>query len=83
MLTAPGKDKILGVTIIGTRAGDMLGEFTLAMRNGLGLNKILRTVHPYPSWTEAAKAAAGEWRRAHAPEWLLKLSARLLARMRG
>lgn len=83
VLTPPGKDKILGATIVGSRAGDMLGEFTLAMRNGLGLNKILRTVHPYPSWTEAAKATAGEWRRAHAPEWALKLSARLLVWMRG
>lgn len=83
VLTPPAKDRILGVTIVGARAGDVLGEFTLAMRNGLGLNKILRTVHPYPSWTEAAKATAGEWRRAHAPEWALKLSARLLAWMRG
>jgi pyruvate/2-oxoglutarate dehydrogenase complex dihydrolipoamide dehydrogenase (E3) component len=83
ILTPPGKDKILGVTIVGARAGDMLAEFTLAMRHGLGLNKILQTVHPYPSWSEAAKSAAGEWRRAHVPEWLLSLSARLLAWRRG
>jgi pyruvate/2-oxoglutarate dehydrogenase complex dihydrolipoamide dehydrogenase (E3) component/uncharacterized membrane protein YdjX (TVP38/TMEM64 family) len=83
ILTSPGKDKILGVTIIGARAGEMLGEFTLAMRHGLGLNKILQTIHPYPGWTEAAKLAAGQWRRTHVPEWLLSLSARLMAWRRG
>lgn len=83
ILTPPGKDRILGVTIVGARAGDMLGEFTLAMRHGLGLNKILQTIHPYPSWTEAAKAAAGEWRRAHLPQWALSLSERFLAWRRG
>lgn len=83
VLTVPGKDRILGVTIAGARAGDMLGEFTLAMRHGLGLNAILRTIHPYPGWTEAARAAAGEWRRAHAPAWALALSARILRWLRG
>ncbi|MDF3075528.1 MAG: pyridine nucleotide-disulfide oxidoreductase dimerization region [Alphaproteobacteria bacterium] len=83
ILTPPGKDRILGVTIVGARAGDMLGEFTLAMRHGLGLNKILQTIHPYPSWSEAAKSAAGEWRRAHVPDWLLRLSSRFLAWRRG
>jgi pyruvate/2-oxoglutarate dehydrogenase complex dihydrolipoamide dehydrogenase (E3) component len=83
VLTVPGKDRILGVTIVGARAGDMLGEFTLAMRHGLGLNAILRTIHPYPGWTEAAKATAGEWRRTHAPAWALTLSARILQWLRG
>lgn len=83
VLTVPGKDRILGVTIVGARAGDMLGEFTLAMRHGLGLNAILRTIHPYPGWTEAARATAGEWRRAHAPAWALALSARILQWLRG
>ncbi|TAN12398.1 MAG: pyridine nucleotide-disulfide oxidoreductase [Rhizobiaceae bacterium] len=83
VLTVPGKDRILGATIVGARAGDMLGEFTLAMRNGLGLNAILRTIHPYPGWMEAAKATAGEWRRAHAPAWALNLSARILRWLRG
>jgi pyruvate/2-oxoglutarate dehydrogenase complex dihydrolipoamide dehydrogenase (E3) component/uncharacterized membrane protein YdjX (TVP38/TMEM64 family) len=83
VLTVPGRDRILGTTIVGARAGDMLGEFTLAMRHGLGLNAILRTVHPYPGWTEAAKAAAGAWRRTHAPAWALKLSARILQWQRG
>lgn len=83
VLTMPGKDRILGVTIVGARAGDMLGEFTLAMRNGLGLNAILRTIHPYPGWTEAARAAAGEWRRAHAPAWALALSGHTLRWLRG
>lgn len=83
VLTVPGRDRILGATIVGARAGDMLGEFTLAMQNGLGLNAILRTVHPYPGWTEAAKAVAGEWRRSHMPGWALKLSARVLQWQRG
>jgi len=83
VLTVPGKDRILGVTIVGARAGDMLSEFTLAMRHGLGLNAILRTIHPYPGWTEAARATAGEWRRAHAPAWALALSGRILQWLRG
>nr|WP_292774189.1 bifunctional TVP38/TMEM64 family protein/FAD-dependent oxidoreductase [Mesorhizobium sp.] len=83
VLTVPGRDRILGATIVGARAGDMLGEFTLAMQHGLGLNAILRTVHPYPGWTEAAKALAGEWRRSHMPGWALNLSARVLQWQRG
>jgi pyruvate/2-oxoglutarate dehydrogenase complex dihydrolipoamide dehydrogenase (E3) component/uncharacterized membrane protein YdjX (TVP38/TMEM64 family) len=83
VLTVPGKDRILGATIVGARAGDMLSEFTLAMRHGLGLNAILRTIHPYPGWAEAAKATAGEWRRAHAPAWALRMSARILQWLRG
>lgn len=71
VLTVPGKDRILGVTIAGEHAGDLLAEFVLAMRHGLGLNKILSTVHTYPTWSEAAKYAAGEWKRAHTPQRLL------------
>jgi pyruvate/2-oxoglutarate dehydrogenase complex dihydrolipoamide dehydrogenase (E3) component/uncharacterized membrane protein YdjX (TVP38/TMEM64 family) len=79
VLTPPGKDTILGVTIVGEHAGELLAEFTLAMKHGLGLNKILGTIHPYPTWSEAAKYAAGEWKRAHAPKaalvWLERLHA--------
>jgi pyruvate/2-oxoglutarate dehydrogenase complex dihydrolipoamide dehydrogenase (E3) component/uncharacterized membrane protein YdjX (TVP38/TMEM64 family) len=71
VLTVPGKDKILGVTIVGTHAGDLLAEFVLAMKQGLGLNKILGTIHTYPTLAEANKYAAGEWKRAHAPQGLL------------
>ncbi len=71
VLTVPGKDTILGVTIVGTHAGDLLAEFVLAMKHGLGLNKILGTIHTYPTLAEANKYAAGEWKRAHAPEKLL------------
>ena len=71
VLTVPGKDKILGVTIVGEHAGDLLAEFVLAMKHGLGLNKILGTIHAYPTWAEANKYAAGEWKRAHAPEKVL------------
>lgn len=72
VLTAPGKDKILGATIVGDHAGDLLSEFILAMRHGLGLNKILGTIHIYPTLAEANRYAAGNWKRAHAPEKLLK-----------
>jgi pyruvate/2-oxoglutarate dehydrogenase complex dihydrolipoamide dehydrogenase (E3) component/uncharacterized membrane protein YdjX (TVP38/TMEM64 family) len=71
VLTVPGKDKILGVTIVGAHAGDLLAEFVLAMKHGLGLNKILGTIHTYPTMSEANKYAAGEWKRAHAPQKLL------------
>jgi pyruvate/2-oxoglutarate dehydrogenase complex dihydrolipoamide dehydrogenase (E3) component/uncharacterized membrane protein YdjX (TVP38/TMEM64 family) len=76
VLTPPGKDTILGATIVGEHAGEMLAEFTLAMKHGLGLNKILGTIHPYPTWSEAAKYAAGEWKRAHAPQAALVWLAR-------
>ncbi|MEJ2742723.1 MAG: FAD-dependent oxidoreductase [Gammaproteobacteria bacterium] len=76
VLTVPGKDRILGVTIVGEHGGDLLAEFVLAMKHGLGLNKILGTIHAYPTWAEANKYAAGEWKRAHTPQrvlaWLKK-----------
>ncbi len=72
ILTPKGKDKILGATIVGYHAGDLLAEFTLAMENGLGLNDILSTIHPYPTFSEATKFAAGFWKRANAPEIMLK-----------
>ncbi len=71
VLTVPGKDKILGVTIVGEHAGDLLAEYVLAMTHGLGLNKILGTIHSYPTLAEANKHVAGEWKRAHAPQRLL------------
>ncbi len=71
VLTKPGSDKLLGVTIVGSHAGDLLAEYVLAMKHGLGLNKILGTIHTYPTMSEANKAAAGEWKKAHAPEKLL------------
>ena len=71
VLTVPGKDKILGVTIVGDHAGELLAEYVLAIKHGLGLNKILGTVHTYPTWSEANKYAAGEWKKAHAPQWLM------------
>lgn len=71
VLTVPGKDKILGVTIVGNHAADILSEFVLAMKYGLGLNKILGTIHIYPTMAEANKYAAGLWKKNHAPEKLL------------
>jgi dihydrolipoamide dehydrogenase len=71
VLTVPGKDKILGVTIVGNHAGDLIAEFVLAMKHGLGLNKILGTIHIYPTMAEANKYVAGVWKKAHKPEKLL------------
>ncbi len=71
VLTVPGQDRILGVTIVGTHAGDLLAEYVLAMKHGLGLNKVLGTPHTYPTLVEANKYAAGEWKRAHQPHRLL------------
>ena len=71
VLTVPGKDRILGATIVGEHAGDLIVEFVLAMKHGLGLNKVLATIHIYPTLAEANKYAAGEWKRAHAPKKLL------------
>ena len=72
VLTEPGKDRILGATIVGEHGGDLLAEFVLAMKHGLGLNKILGTIHAYPTWAEANKYVAGEWKRANAPERALR-----------
>jgi dihydrolipoamide dehydrogenase len=72
VLTVPGKDKILGVTIVGEHAGDLIAEYVAAMRHGLGLNKILSTIHVYPTLAEANKYAAGEWKRAHASPLVLR-----------
>ncbi|MFT4937115.1 MAG: pyruvate/2-oxoglutarate dehydrogenase complex dihydrolipoamide dehydrogenase (E3) component [Paraglaciecola sp.] len=71
VLTQPGKDKILGATIVGANAGELIAEFVLAMKHGLGLNKILGTIHIYPTMAEANKSVAGNWKRAHAPQKLL------------
>lgn len=83
VLTVPGKDKILGVTIVGEHAGDLIAEYVLAIKHGLGLNKILGTIHIYPTLAEANKFAAGEWKRAHVSDrvmrWLKKFHARGLA----
>lgn len=83
VLTVPGKDRILGVTIVGEHAGDLLAEFVLAMKHGLGLNKILGTIHTYPTLAEANKYVAGEWKRAHAPQRVLPWLSRYHAWRRG
>ncbi|MEH6357956.1 MAG: dihydrolipoyl dehydrogenase [Pseudomonadales bacterium] len=71
VLTVPGKDKILGVTIVGAHAGELIGEYILAMKHGIGLNKILGTIHIYPTFSEANKYVAGNWKKANKPEKLL------------
>ncbi len=80
ILTVPGNDRILGVAIASAHAGELIAEYALALRHGLGLNKILGTVHAYPTWAEANKHAAGVWRRAHAPVWALAWLGRWHAR---
>lgn len=74
VLTVPGKDKILGVTIMGHHAGDLIAEYVLAMKHGIGLNGILGTIHIYPTLAEANKYAAGIWKKNHAPQGLLNLA---------
>jgi len=83
VLTAPGTDKVLGVTIVGEHAGDLITEYISAMRHGIGLNKILGTIHIYPTLAEANKYAAGAWKRNHAPQNLLKWVERYHAWRRG
>lgn len=76
VLTRPGSDKVLGATIVGEHAGELITEFISAMKNGIGLNRILGTIHIYPTWSEANKLAAGSWKRAHAPQQVLRWMAR-------
>lgn len=76
VLTAPGNDRILGVTIVGEQAGELIAEFVLAMKHNIGLNKLLGTIHIYPTLSEANKYAAGVWKRNHAPKGLLWCAAR-------
>lgn len=83
VLVEPGKDRILGVTIAGAHAGDLLAEWTLAMKHGLGLRKILGTIHAYPTFAESAKYAAGAWARSHKPERALRWARRFFAWRRG
>ena len=83
VLTVPGKDKILGVTIMGEHAGDLIAEYVAAMRHGFGMNKILGTIHIYPTLAEANKFAAGEWKRAHAPAGVLRWLERFHGWRRG
>ncbi len=83
VLTVPGKDRILGVTIAGDHAGDLIIEYIAAMRHGIGLNKILGTIHIYPTLAEANKYAAGMWKKAHAPQTALRWLERYHAWMRG
>jgi pyruvate/2-oxoglutarate dehydrogenase complex dihydrolipoamide dehydrogenase (E3) component len=83
VLTVPGTDKILGTTIVGESAGELIHELALAMRHGIGLNKILSTVHVYPTLSEANKYVAGAWKRNHAPQQALKWLERYHAWMRA
>jgi pyruvate/2-oxoglutarate dehydrogenase complex dihydrolipoamide dehydrogenase (E3) component/uncharacterized membrane protein YdjX (TVP38/TMEM64 family) len=83
VLTAPGRDRILGATIVGEHAAELIVEFISAMRHGIGLNKILGTIHIYPTFAEANKYAAGNWKKAHAPQTALRYLERFHAWMRG
>jgi pyruvate/2-oxoglutarate dehydrogenase complex dihydrolipoamide dehydrogenase (E3) component len=83
VLTVPGKDKILGATIVGEHAGDIIAEYVAAMKHGYGLNKILGTIHIYPTLAEANKFAAAEWKKAHAPQGVLRCLERYHSWRRG
>ncbi|MEH6649751.1 MAG: FAD-dependent oxidoreductase [Motiliproteus sp.] len=83
ILTQPGKDKILGATIVGPHAGELINEFTLSMKHGLGLNKILGTIHIYPTLSEANKYAAGQWKRNHVPQRVMGYLERFHSWRRG
>ena len=76
VITPPGKDTILGVTIVADHAGDLISEYVLEMKYGLGLKKIMGTIHIYPTLAEMNKFAASEWRKQHKPEWALELVGR-------
>jgi pyruvate/2-oxoglutarate dehydrogenase complex dihydrolipoamide dehydrogenase (E3) component/uncharacterized membrane protein YdjX (TVP38/TMEM64 family) len=83
VLTSPGSDKIRGATIVGSHAGELIAEFVLAMKHGLGLNKLLGTIHVYPTMMEANRQTAGAWKRAHAPETILRWLGRYFRWRRG
>ena len=83
VLTPPGKDRILGATIVGHHAGDLLAEFIAAMKWGKGLKSLMGTIHVYPTLTEANKFAASAWRKKHAPQGLLEWVGKLHAFRRG
>ncbi|MFQ3172788.1 MAG: pyruvate/2-oxoglutarate dehydrogenase complex dihydrolipoamide dehydrogenase (E3) component, partial [Oleispira sp.] len=75
VLTVPGKDKILGATVVGARADDLIATFVIGMKHGLGLNKVLGTIHAYPTYMEANKFVAGQWKRKQVSAKLLALVA--------
>jgi pyruvate/2-oxoglutarate dehydrogenase complex dihydrolipoamide dehydrogenase (E3) component len=83
VLTVPGKDRILGATVVGEHAAELLPQFTLALRHGLGLNALLRTLHAYPTLGEVSRQLAGQWRRNHMPQWIYPWLARYHAWRRG
>jgi pyruvate/2-oxoglutarate dehydrogenase complex dihydrolipoamide dehydrogenase (E3) component len=72
VITPRGRDRVLGATIVGAEAGELIAEFVMAMTHGLGLKRLMSTIHAYPTRAEAAKLTAGAWRRAHAPQAVLR-----------
>ncbi len=83
VLTAPKRDRVFGATIVGARAGELITEFVSAMQHGIGLNKILATIHIYPTFAEANKYAAGNWKKTHAPARVLAYLEKLHSLRRG
>ena len=73
VLTAPGKDRILGATIVGYHAAELITEFVMAMKHSIGLKKIMGTIHIYPTLSESNKFLAGEWQKARKPEKVLSM----------
>lgn len=83
VLAVPGKDRILGVTIMGEQAGNLTAEYVRAMRRGIGLYQILGTIHIYPTLAEANKYAADAWKQTHKPETRLRGAEKYHARRRS
>ncbi len=83
LVTKSGTDRLLGATIVGRHAGELIVPWVLALKRGIGLKAIFSTIHPYPTYSEAGRAAAGEWQKSHKPDWLLALLGRWLAWRRG
>ena len=83
VLTPPGRDRLLGVTIVGDQAAELLAPYVLAMRHRLGLKAMLSTIHSYPTLSESARQVAGQWQRAHLPQWPLRWLRRWLTWRRG
>ena len=83
ILTVPGKDKILGVTIVGYHAGEQIAEFVFAMTHNMGLKSISAVTHIYPTLGEANKFAANAWRSARLPTQYLPWLKRFFDWRRG
>jgi Pyruvate/2-oxoglutarate dehydrogenase complex, dihydrolipoamide dehydrogenase (E3) component, and related enzymes len=82
ILAAKGSDKILGATIVATHGGDLLHEFVLAMKSGVGLGTIASAIHAYPTFAELARKAGDKYNKTRLTPTAKKIFAWLYARAR-